>query len=157
MSEDKSQGVQLSEAVAAQLSAASAANKLGPFAFIAKHWTLPIFTKEQLETLVVTTRCRGHVRRFISRSQVQHEYLIEVAVRQEVKSDESLTAEGLFLLAEKIGDFYERDDTDTGQTRTVTGRTEKLISGAETQFVEEKLHELRVICCVVQLTFAGWR
>lgn len=157
MSEQKAQTVQVSEAVAAQLSSASKAGKLGAFSFNAQHKTLPDWEREDLSSLAVFTRPRADLRTQANRAVKQHDILIEVTLAQSVDSDESLLADQLILLSEKIADFYEKDDTATGQTRTVTGRSERLTSPVETQFLEERLRQHRVIKCVMNLPFRGWR
>lgn len=154
--QDESQLVQISRAVASQLSEASQAGKLGPFSFQAKHWTLPFFKREELDTLQVTTRGRADARQWTSRAARQHDYLIEVTSQQAIDTEESLLADQLILAGEKIADFYEVDNTTTGQTRTLTGREEKLVA-AEQIIDEEMLHGQRVLKSVVRLTFRGWR
>lgn len=157
MSDQKAQTVQLSEAVAADLSDASRAGFLGPFSFNAEHKTLPDFEREDTTKLRVFTRPRADVRTQANRSLKQHDILIEVTIVQAVKNDESLLADQLIMLAEKIADHWEKTDTTTGQTRTVTGRSERLTSPVETQFLDERLRQHRVIKCVMNLPFRGWR
>lgn len=154
---DEAEGVKISKVVALQLTEASQAGKLGPLQFQAKHWTLPFFKKHELNALQVTTRFRADAQQFTSRKARQHDYLIEVTMQQSISSEESLLTDHMILLAQEIGDFYQSDDTTTGQTRTLTGRDEKLVSPIEMMLDEEKLHELRVLKCVVTLTFRGWR
>lgn len=154
---EEAQLVQLSKAVALQLTEASQAGKLGRRSFQAKHRTLPINKLPDLASLDVTTRGRADARQFASRTKRQHDYLIEVTLREMITAEESLQVDELILLGEKIADFYEVDDTTTGQTRTVTGRSEKLVSPVETIVDEESLHQQRVLKCTVNLTFRGWR
>jgi hypothetical protein len=158
VSEQESQAVQVSKAVAAQLSAASKANLLVPdLSFNAKHWTLPVFKREDFKSLIVTTRPRGDVRSRANRALVRHEILIETTIRQLMESDESLQADKIILLAEKIADFWEKSDSDTGQTRTLTGRNEVPVMPVETTFEEETLQQHRMLKCVITQSFLSWR
>jgi hypothetical protein len=149
----------ISKTVAAQLTSASAASKLGGYSFVAKHSNLPRITREQIEkrSPTVTTQPRGDVRQFASRTKRQHDYTIEVCVYLGVTGDDSLSVDECVLIAEKIADFWEVSDTDTGQTRTLTGRDEKLLSPIETQVATGELEQHSVIKCTVILTFRGWR
>lgn len=152
-----SESIELSKAVADQLTAASQAGLIGAYSFIASHAMLPRIEFEDLKSLNVTTRPRNDVRTFGSRNRTQHDYTIEITVRKHIDKEDSLVAEELVLIAEKIADYWERTDSTTLQTRTVTGRDEKLIGPVEVQFAEEKLQTHRLISSTILLTFRGWR
>jgi len=152
-----SEAIEISKAVATQLSSASAAGIIGGFSFIAKHSMLPRREFEDLKSLLVDTSPRGDVRTFAARKKTQHDYTIQILVRKHVEKEDSLEAEELLLVAEKIADYWERDDSTTLQTRTLTGRDEKLVSPVEMQFNEGRLQNYRTIDCTVLLTFRGWR
>lgn len=154
----KSEATAISEAVAAQLSVAASAGKLGEgISFTARHLMLPNFEREDFNTLIVTTRPRSDTRTFAARGRVQHDYVIEVLARKQVDSDESLAGDDLVLLGQKIGDFWEQDDTDTGQTRTLTGRNERLVGPVEARFVDDALKKHQLIVSQVLLTFRALR
>jgi len=133
------------------------AQLIGGFSFVAKHAMLPRYELEDLKSLCVSTRPRADVRSFAARKKTQHDYTIEICVRQHINKDDSLIAEELLLVAEKIADYWERDDSTTLQTRTLTGRDEKLVSPVEMQFAEDKLQTHRMIVATILLTFRGWR
>lgn len=152
-----SESIEISKAVADQLSAASAAGTIGGFTFIARHAMLPRITRESCLSLRVDTRPRGDVRIFGSRNRTQHDYQIEIAVRKAIETEDCLTAEELILVSEKIADYWERTDSATSQTRVLTGRDEKLVSPVEMQFSEETLQQHRIILATIILNFRGWR
>lgn len=152
-----SEAIEISKAVAGQLTSASEAALLGGFSFVARHAMLPRKEFEDLQSLDVQTRPRGDVRSFAARKKTQHDYTIEIIVRKHIDKEDSLVAEELLLVAEKIADYWERDDTTTLQTRTLTGRDEKLVSPVEMQFAEDKLQTHRLIVATILLTFRGWR
>jgi hypothetical protein len=152
-----SESIEISKAVAAQLTSASAAGLLGGFSFIAQHSMLPRRDFEDMKSLLVETSPRGDVRTFAARKRTQHDYTIQILVRKHIDKEDSLVCEELVLVAEKIADYWERDDSTTLQTRTLTGRDEKLTSPVEIQFSEEKLQTHRLIASTILLTFRGWR
>jgi hypothetical protein len=152
-----SEAIEISKAVAAQITSASQAGLLGGFSFVAKHSMLPRKEFEDLKSLMVDTSTRGDTRSFASRKRTQHDYVIQVYVRKHIDKEDSLVAEELVRVAEAIADYWERTDSDTGQTRTLTGRDEKLISPIETQFSEGMLQTHRVMASTILLTFRGWR
>lgn len=152
-----SEAIEISKAVAEQLTIASHAGTLGGFSFVAKHAMLPRKKFEESQSLLVDTSPRGDVRSFAARTKTQHDYTILISIRRHVDKEDSLIAEELLLMAEKIADYWERDDTNTKQTRTLTGRDEKLISPVEMQFSEGMLQTHRIIEATVLLTFRGWR
>lgn len=152
-----SEAIEISKAVAAQLTSASQAGLIGGFSFVAKHSMLPRREFEDLKSLLVDTAPRGDIRTFAARKKTQHDYTIQILVRKHIDKEDSLIAEELLLVAEKIADYWERDDSTTSQTRTLTGRDEKLVSPVEMQFNEDKVQTHRVIQSTILLTFRGWR
>jgi hypothetical protein len=150
--------VLVSRAVAEQLTSASQAGHLGPFSFQANHsLILPRNANEDFSSLVVNVRAIGDVQAFASRVARQHDYTIEVCIRKAVDDDDSLLADNLLLLCEKIADYWQKDDTDTHQTRTLTGRDEKLVSPVGWAVGEDDLQKHQVVKGVITLTFRGWR
>jgi len=152
-----SEAIEISKAVADQLTSASQASLIGGYSFAAKHRMLPRREFEDMKSLLVDVSPRGDVRTFAARKKTQHDYTIQILVRKHIDKEDSLVAEELLLVAEKIADYWERDDSTTLQTRTLTGRDEKLVSPVEMQFNEGQLQTHRTVDCTILLTFRGWR
>lgn len=150
-----SEAIELSKAVALRLTNASHAGELGAYSFIAKHSLLPELTLEELQSLSVYVRPRGDVRTFETRSTTRHDYPIEIAVRQHVGKPDSLVAEELVGVAEKIADYWRFLAGAPGVA--FTGRTERLVADMSVEFGDEEIRSQRVIKNTITLTFRGWR
>lgn len=155
---ESAQAVLVSMAVAEQLTSASQAGHLGPFSFQAQHsLILPRNDREDFANLVVNVRPVADAHTFASRIARQREYTIEVCVRKAVDNENSLLADQLLLLCERIAEYWQKDDTDTNQTRTLTGRNERLVAPVGWAVGEDELQRHAVVKAVITLTFRGWR
>ncbi len=148
-----SEGIAISKAVAAKLTAASQASQLGGFSFIAEHSLMPVTTLEEVQAMKVQVRPRGDLRTFMTRSKTQHDYPIETIIRRHVTKADSLLAEELLHMAELIADYWRF----LGPGFALPGRNERLVGEVTVVFDDEMIREQSVIKNTITTTFRGWR
>lgn len=148
-----SEGIAISKKVAEVLTAASQANQIGGFSFIAQHSLMPITTLEEVQSLKVQVRPRGDLRSYVSRTKTQHDYPIEIIVRRHVTKADSLIAEELLHMAEAIADYWRF----LAPGDALPGRNERLVGEVTVVFDDETIREQSVIKNVITTTFRGWR
>jgi hypothetical protein len=148
-----SESIAISKAVAAKLNSAVAAGTLGGLQFIAVHSLMPDFTNEDFASLVVTVRPRGDLRSFASRTRTQHDYPIEICVRKHVGKVDSLVAEEMVAVAEKIADHWRF----LGPGYALPGRNERMADEVTVEFDDETIRTHRIVKNVITVTFRGLR
>jgi hypothetical protein len=148
-----SEGIAISKAVAAKLTAASQAGQIGGFSFIAEHSLMPVTTLPAVQSLTVQVRPRGELRTFISRSKTQHDYPIEIIIRRHVNATDSLIAEELLTMAEAIADYWRF----LAPGDALPNRSERLVGEVQVAFDDETIREQSVIKNTITTTFRGWR
>ena len=66
----------------------------------------PLFELPEMKTLRVTVVPRGVEMQVSSRSLVQHDYQVDVAVQKKFDTDEAVELDPLMALVEEIADFF---------------------------------------------------
>lgn len=148
-----SEAIAISKAVASRLTAASHAGQIGGFSFVAEHSLMPLTTQEATASLVAQIRPRGEFRTWLTRSKTQHDYPIEIILRRKVDKPDSLIAEELLTVAEKIADFWRF----LPGSDALDGRNERLVGEVTIAFSDDELREHSIIKETITVTFRGWR
>lgn len=143
-----STSIAIAKAVTADLAAAQ--SQFGE-SYLAEFSLLPSAELKDLKNLKMSVRPGGdRMNGFASRNMSQHDYLIEVCLRQYVNGDDAAQAERLIRLNEQISDYF--------RFQKPTGRDERLIAVESTlAYDPDALDTQRVIKSTVVLAFRGFR
>lgn len=120
-----------------------------PFTAVRTWW--PRYDREDMKTLHVTVAPRGFQRKFLTRTQDQVDYLVDVAVQKAVDPASNATIDPLAGLVESIGEFFRgrRPATYTGAACVSAA----FAPGCEHGFLEEHMNTLRQFTSILTLTF----
>lgn len=145
----KSINEELAHWVTAQLNEHAGQFSIG---FLAKYDPLPTIQLKDLEITLLTIQDSGEsVIGFASRSQTEHEYLVEITVWQKVESQLVLQAQKLRRFAQELRNFFRFRMLQRADGYQRLKRIENLRIGSQTQ--EDQLNSLNI---VMTLVFRGW-
>ena len=107
----------------------------------------PLFELPEMKTLHVTVVPRGVEMQVSSRSLVQHDYAVDVAVQKKFDTDEAVERDPLMVLVEEIADFFRlrRLEVVPG---AVWAKTEN-----KPVYSQEHMEQFRQFTSVLTLTF----
>jgi len=107
----------------------------------------PLFELPEMKTLHVTVVSRGVEMQVSSRTLVQHDYGIDVAVQKKFDTDEAVELDPLMALVEEIADFF--------RLRRLEAAPEAAWIKTENNpvYSQEHMEQFRQFTSVVTLTF----
>ena len=107
----------------------------------------PLFELPEMKTLHVTVVPRGVEMQVSSRTLVQHDYGIDVAVQKKFEADDAVELDPLMALVEEISDFFRLRRLDAVSAAIWTRTENKPV------YSQEHMQQFRQFTSVITLTF----
>ena len=107
----------------------------------------PLFELPDMKTLRVTVVPQGVEMQVLSRTLVQHDYGIDVAVQKKFEADDAVELDPLMALVEEISDFFRLRRLDAVSAAIWTRTENKPV------YSQEHMQQFRQFTSVITLTF----